>query len=532
MIFLLHHLLEASAASRPDAVAVRDRGRCLSYCDLELASSRLANLLVAAGVRPRDRVGLYLDKSAEAIIGLYGILKAGAGYVPLDPQAPPSRLAYIMRNCGITCLISSSEKAASWSALEAAGAQVETIVVMNEHLFAQEEVASGRTILDLESLESHSSTPPAINIIDADLAYILYTSGSTGEPKGVMLSHLNAMSFVGWAVARFELKPEDRLSSHAPLHFDLSILDVFAAAAAGSSVTLVPGPASWFPGEVVRFIDSNSITVWYSVPSVLTMVALRGGLRPGGLPSLRAMLFAGEVFPVKNLRRMMELLPHVRFHNLYGPTETNVCTHYEVEHPPEEGSSPIPIGTAIPNVEVFALTAEAREADIGEVGELHVRGNTVTRGYWGDSERTAKALVPNPLGHDMNDRVYRTGDLVVQNSGGTYSFLGRRDTQIKTRGYRVEPGDIEAALQAHPDVAEAVVVPVPDELVGNQIKAFVVASNAGLSTADLAAFCADRLPRYMVPASFELRDALPKTSTGKVDRASLCSSVNSGTPSP
>lgn len=534
MIVLLHQLLAAAAETCPGATAARDGNRELSYGALDEASNRVAHLLVQLGTQPGDRIGIYMDKSLDALVGLYAVLKAGAAYVPLDPQAPAPRLAYIAQNCGISCVLSGKEKASTWAGLLKRGAPLRAIVVLNDESdnSEHEPLATTTRVLGSSSIESQPPHPPDIATIDLDLAYILYTSGSTGQPKGVMLSHLNAMSFVRWASERFSLRPEDRLSSHAPLHFDLSVFDVFAAAAAGASVTLVPNRASALPGEIVRFIDSSAITVWYSVPSVLTMLSVRGGLRQGDLGSLRAILFAGEVFPIKYLRRLMTALPHVRFHNLYGPTETNVCTHYEVQAIPKEHDPPIPIGRPITNVEVFALTDAGRQAQVGEVGELFVRGTTVMRGYWAEADRSVRTLVPDPLGRGLPDAVYPTGDLVMQADDGNYSFLGRRDTQIKSRGYRIEPGDLEAVLHAHPAVVEAVVVAVPDELVGNLVKACVVAGHEQVSPAELVAFCRERLPNYMVPDLFEFRDFLPKTSTGKVDRKSLCSSEPSvGQPS-
>jgi acyl-coenzyme A synthetase/AMP-(fatty) acid ligase len=230
-------------------------------------------------------------------------------------------------------------------------------------------------------------------------------------------------------------------------------------------------------------------------------------------------LFAGEVFPTKYLRRLMKLLPHVRFSNLYGPTETNVCTWYDVP-PLPEADDPIPIGHAIEGDEVFAVTEDGRVAADGEAGELYVRGATVMAGYWADPDKTGRVLVPNPVSGSRPGLVYRTGDLVRRRADGEYLFLGRRDAQVKTRGYRVELGEIESAIYAHPAVEECAVVAVPDELVTNRIKAFVVARHR-LGEPELAAFCLQRIPRYMVPETVEFRSSLPKTSTGKVDRQAL-----------
>ncbi len=515
---LLHELVEGTCEAVGDAAAVADGDRIISYGDLERRANQVARLLVEIGVRGGDRVGLCLDKSLEAVIALYGVLKAGAAYVPLDPQAPPARLAYITRDCGVRCLLTRREEQHRCMRLVDHGAPLKALVIMDA---AGPDVPApgGARVFDGSDIDVQDPSRPRVRGISIDLAYVLYTSGSTGDPKGVMLSHLNALTFVDWATVEFGVGVHDRVASHAPFHFDLSVFDIFVSAAAGASLVLVPSTVLMFPVELRRFLEATKITVSYSVPSVLARLTARGRLRRGDLSDLRLVLFAGEVFPVKYLQRLMDLLPGTRFANLYGPTETNVCTWWDVP-PLEPGRvEPIPIGQAIGNVEVFAMTDDGRRAAIGEIGELYVRGATVTKGYWSDEARTAAALVPDPFRSASTERVYRTGDFVQELDDGNYKFIGRRDSQIKSRGYRIELGEIEAALDAHPDVVESAVVAVPDELVSNRIKAYVVGS--GVDGAVLAAFCAERMPRYMVPESFECRDTLPRTSTGKVDRQAL-----------
>jgi acyl-coenzyme A synthetase/AMP-(fatty) acid ligase len=329
-----------------------------------------------------------------------------------------------------------------------------------------------------------------------------------------MLSHLNGLAFVDWAAREVGVGPEDRLSSHAPLHFDLSTFDLFAAAWGAAAVVLVPREASVFPIELAAFIRDSRITVWYSVPSILTLLVLRGGLESTSLADLRTVIFAGEVFPGKYLTRLMELIPHARFYNLFGPTETNVCTWYEVRHG-ESLDEGVPIGYPIEGVELIVERPDGTPAERGEEGELLVRGPTVMHGYWGDEARTARVL-----SGEAGERVYRSGDLVREDPDGKLVFLGRRDAQVKTRGYRVELGEIEAALYSLSAVVECAVVAVPDEAVTNLLKAFVVVSEP-VTDAELAGRCRERLPRYMVPDEFEFREALPKSSTGKIDRRSL-----------
>jgi amino acid adenylation domain-containing protein len=377
---------------------------------------------------------------------------------------------------------------------------------------------AGVSVSRFDETASEGAVGAGVAVGADDLAYVLYTSGSTGRPKGVMLSHGNAAAFVDWAVADVGLGVDDRVSSHAPFHFDLSVFDLYATATAGACLVLVPATISVFPSQVARFIRDEHITVWYSVPSVLTMLVERGGLVRGDLPQLRTVIFAGEVFPVRFLRRLMDLLPHARFLNWYGPTETNVCTAHEVVRPPAPDGPEIPIGKAIAGVDAYVVDDDGRPVQPGTIGELLVRGPTVMQGYWADAERTTRALVPDVRPGHPRGVAYRTGDLVWEEPDGTLRYVGRRDHQIKTRGHRVELGDIEAAFLAHPSVHECAVVPVPDVHVTNLIRAVIVSNVDELS---LRRHGMATLPPYMIPDEFVLVDALPKTSTGKIDRQAL-----------
>jgi amino acid adenylation domain-containing protein len=521
MTFLLHHLVSEAASAHPGQLAVADGDRRLSYAELEARSNQLAWLLRERGVRRGDRVGIFLEKSLEAIVALYGAMKAGAAYVPLDPGAPVMRVGSMANDCGLKALLSETGRGPLWERIAKQATALEIIVALDSG-----DAPAGPpdvTLLTSRDLDGQPTGAPPGQGIDEDLAYILYTSGSTGRPKGVMLSHRNALEFVLWAAREFSLRPPDRLSQFAPLHFDLSTFDLFAAARAAASVHLVPRATLVFPLQVRKFLEEHAITVMYCVPSILSLLTERAMLNPGDLSHVRAVLFAGEVFPTKYLSRLMQLLPHADFANLYGPTETNVCTCYRLGEVPRETDPPIPIGRAIDNVETLVVTEEGRRAAPGEVGELYVRGGTVMRGYWGDPARTQTACVAHPFQPELRDPVYRTGDLVIEREDGNYELLGRRDTQIKSRGYRIELGEIESTLYAHPEVVECAVVALPDEMITHRLKAFVLARET-LKEADLRSFCAKRLPTYMIPEQFEFRRSLPKTSTGKIDRQSLVSS--------
>jgi amino acid adenylation domain-containing protein len=362
--------------------------------------------------------------------------------------------------------------------------------------------------------------------VESDLAYILYTSGSTGVPKGVMLTHRNALTFIDWCAKTFGIGADDRLSNHAPLHFDLSVFDVYNAIGAGASVHVVDEEMAVFPVSVARFMATEALTVWYSVPSALVQLLQRGNLARRPLPSLRLVLYAGEPFPVKHLRALTEALPDVAIYNLYGPTETNVCTYYRVPTPLPAGIDQVPIGRACDNTEAIARHGDGQPIAMGEEGELYVRGPSVTPGYWADPAKTASVVVPNRERPELGDRTYRTGDVVRWDSDGNFLFVGRRDHMIKSRGYRIELGEIEAALYAHPATVEAAAVPVPDEEIGNRIFAVVtVKAGADVTTEELTRHCAARIPHYMIPERIDLRTHLPKTSTGKVDRRQLAADL-------
>ncbi|MEZ4732227.1 MAG: amino acid adenylation domain-containing protein [Caldilineaceae bacterium] len=531
MAYLLSQLLTGSARRYPDNLAVVHEQRSYTYHELDAASNCVAHQLRTAGVVRGDRVGLYLEKSLEAVAALFGILKVGATYVPLDPAAPAQRIAYIIANCQMKALVSTIAKAAALQeALTAQDHRPAVIATDDEMVVRAQRTPAHQPVRRQNSAGGELVEPlPDPGTIETDLAYILYTSGSTGNPKGVMISHRAALTFVDWACATFDVQPTDRVSNHAPFHFDLSTFDLFATIKAGGTVVLVPPMLSVFPLNLAKFIAEQRITIWYSVPSALTRLVLYGNLAQFDLSHLRTILFAGEVFPVKYLRQLMALIPHAGYHNLYGPTETNVCTWYTVPPLDPERTEPISIGKGCANSEILVLNEQDQLTAPGEIGELCVRGPGLMTGYWGLPERTAQSLTPYVrYPHLGAEPIYRTGDLVKEESDGNYTYLGRRDNQIKSRGYRIELGEIETALYSHPDIEEAAVIPIPDEEIGNQIKAFVVLRNGqALTRNQVDAFCAAHLPKYMAPHQVEFCHTLPKTSTGKVDKTKLAERATS-----
>jgi len=506
--------LSAGLAARPDHAAVEEPGRGrLSYRELASLSDRLRDRLVALGVRPGDRVGICLPKSIDAVAAIFGIQKAGAAHVPVDSSGPVLRNAVMLADCGVVAvLVEWRLEAALRAALVAQGHASHLIV-----LDAAEDTPLASALDGLPARRTASVERAA-----GDLAYVLYTSGSTGRPKGVMVSHGAALAFVDWCAATFDPGPDERFASHAPFHFDLSVLDLYLPLARGATLVLVDPEVGRDPRRLASFIASARITSWYSAPSILGLLADRGNLGAHDLGALRRILFAGEVFPVARLRALWREVPHARYWNLYGPTETNVCTAYEVHGPiPDDRTAPYPIGCALDHYHtrvVDPADPAGREVSPEAEGELLVSGSGVMLGYWNRPDETARAFLVDPKG----TRWYRTGDRVVAEPGHGYRYVGRLDRMVKRRGHRVELGEVEAALVAHPEVREAAVVALPDDDGVRLVAHLATRDERGrLSIIDLKRYCGERLPASMVPDAFRFHASLPRTSTGKTDLVAL-----------
>jgi amino acid adenylation domain-containing protein len=514
MIATLDNILDRSASRFPDNLAVEESdGPAIRYADLARLSDRVRDRLRILGVKPGDRVGICLRKSGDAIASLFGIMKAGAAYVPVDSTAPASRNAFIFRHCAVKALIVESTLAEGLRHEFAHTSFDPSLIVLNG-------TGAGVPLnMALDLLDNIKPAPAAESAVmsPSDLAYILYTSGSTGQPKGVMLSHENAICFVNWCSDVFQPTETDRFSSHAPFHFDLSILDIYVSLKHGATLVIVEEHLGKEPVRLAPWIAEKEITVWYSAPSILSLMAQFGKLDQFDYSSLRLVLFAGEVFPIKYLKLLKSFWPRPRYFNLYGPTETNVCTFYEVPpFIPESQGEPVPIGVACPYCQSLVVDEAGNEVTRAAEGELCIAGPSVLQGYWDLPENTARAFLPG-----RDERWYRTGDIVVELPDGSFKFLGRRDRMIKKRGYRIELGEIEAALYRHPAIKEAAVLALPGDD-GVPIKAFASTRDGSrLSVIELKKFCSENLPLYMVPDQFCWLESLPKTSTDKIDYQKL-----------
>ncbi len=512
----LHAFLERAAEQFPERIAIDSPGvASITYAELDTLANKLRDRLVRLNVQPGDRVGIYMRKSIDAIASIFGILKCGAAYIPVDPDAPAPRCAFILNNCSVAVIISEQRlEPALRAELERLGA-VPSLLVFDGGI----DPVPLRALLESEQGRAPAPTVPTVYTDLDDLAYILYTSGSTGRPKGVMLSHRSARSYVDWCTDVFEPNETDVFSSHAPLHFDLSILDVFCSLKHGAMLVLISEQVAKDPLRLAPLIAQKRISVWYSVPSILNLLALHGKLDRYDYGALRLVLFAGEVFPVPQLRGLRTRWPHPRYFNLYGPTETNVCTYYELPPTtPPDRVEPYPIGKTCSHVRCRVVDSSGSDVAPGGDGELVVTGDGVMQGYWNLPEQNANAFLVDSDGAKW----YRTGDIVVQDPSGDFVYRGRRDRMVKRHGYRVELGEIEAGLATHPAAREVAVVSLPDSTGAVRIKAYLsLRDERQPSVIEMKQFCSERLPRYMIPDTFGFLSALPRTSTDKIDYQTL-----------
>lgn len=493
--------LELALERFADRTALLDlEGRALTYGSLADRSVQIAETVTAGP--PGTRHAVCLPKGFASVAAILGIIRSGAAYLPLDFDAPDSRNAYILEDARIRTLITTPERADSL--------QDALPVSSRASLHSGDQELA---ILDL------NWPGQALPDVPEDLAYILYTSGSTGRPKGVMITDDNAWSFVEWAADTFRVTERDVVSSIAPFHFDLSVFDLYAALTRGSAIVLVDAAAAKNPMILAEIIDRFGISVWYATPTTLKMMLRFGRLERYHHRSLRVVLFAGEVFPIEPLNALRARWARASFHNLYGPTETNVCTWYDLPPQPEEGRRlPYPIGKPCPFAVCFLDNdGQYVPALPDHEGELLVGGRSVMAGYLNQPERNALAFVDV-----QGNRFYRTGDLVRVNEDGQIIYLSRRDRMVKRNGYRIELGEIEAALHRHPDVTESGAIATGATQGDTRILVFYSTRDGQpLDTLDLQRHTGGEVPSYMLPDQYLFLEEMPKTSTHKIDYPAL-----------
>ena len=523
MTMLLHQGVTAAAQARPEATALAFKGALLTYGELEEASNQLAHLLVDAGCRRGDRVGLLMPKTPMAVVAMLGALKADAIYVPMDPASPAARQARMLEISDCSCVLAAGSVGPMLrEALATATlSQRPAIGWLDYGSVPETDPVPAFTLRDLAT---YPATPRAFANSGDDVAHILFTSGSTGIPKGVMITHANVVHFIRWAGKYFGIDRTDRISQHPPLRFDVSTFDIFGTLWAGAELHMVPPELNLLPHKLAQFIRDAGLSQWFSVPSVLNLMANFDVIAQDDFPCLRRVLFAGEPLPTPTLIHWMRRLPHARFTNLYGPTETTISSsYYTVPQCPADPREPIPIGTACDGEELLVLNGQLQPVAQGEIGDLYIRGAGVSPGYWRDPGKTSSAFLPYTNGAASHDRIYKTGDLARRGPDGLVHFVGRADTQIKSRGYRIELGEIETALHSLPGLRESAIIAIPSSGFEGWLIccAYVPASGNGASPESLRKGLAALLPGYMLPVRWMRYDVLPKNASGKFDRPRL-----------
>ncbi|MFG2352040.1 amino acid adenylation domain-containing protein, partial [Streptomyces phaeochromogenes] len=478
----LPELFEAQARLTPDAVALVFEDEELTYAELDARADRLARHLIAQGAGPETVVAVVLDRGIELMVALWGVLKTGAAYLPVDPGYPAERIALLLEDAAPTVVLDDPEAVARWSASGDAG-RVDRVV-------------------------DGQST-----------AYVIYTSGSTGRPKGVLVSHRSIVNRLAWMRDQYGIGPDDRVMQKTPTVFDVSVWELFCTLISGATLVMARPGGHRDPAYVAGLVREQRVSVLHFVPSMLDAFMLAPGA--GELPSLRLVVCSGEALSPGTRSRFFATFDQVELHNLYGPTEAAVdVTAWRCG--PEQGQGPVPIGAPVANTRVYVLDDRLAPVAPGVTGELYLAGVQLARGYVGRAGLTGERFVACPF-RAPGERMYRTGDLVKWSVDGQLVFVGRADEQVKIRGFRIEPGEIEAVLRTHLDVAQAAVVVREDTPGDRRLVAYVVPADpgAGVDEDALQEFVAGRLPEYMVPAAVAVLDELPLTVNGKLDRRAL-----------
>ena len=501
----IERTLSDNARLRGGKTALVAGGRRFTYAELDDLSDRLAAALRDAGVERDDRVLVFMDNCWEAVVSIFAVLKAGATFSPINASTKADKLAYIIGDC---------EPAAVLTQAKLAPAVAEARAMAGAELFvAATAAANGTTPQGFASFAECLQAPRqpvAHGGIDVDLAMLIYTSGSTGRPKGVMMTHRNVDAAADSITTYVENREDDVILNVLPLAFDYGLYQLLMSMRMGATLVLEKSFA--FPQAIFERIREEGVTGFPLVPTMAAMILQMRDLEPGFLPSLRYLTNTAAALPPPHIARLRELFPGARLYSMYGLTECKRCTYLP---PAELDRRPGSVGIAIPNTEAFVVDDEGRQVAPGVSGELVIRGPHVMQGYWRNHEATAKMLRP---GRNPWEKVLHTGDLFRTDDEGFLYFVGRKDDIIKTRGEKVAPKEVEAVLHAHPGIAEAVVVGVPDPVLGHAIGALVIRADPALTEKDVIRHCAAHLEDFMVPKIVEFRTELPKTDTGKVSR--------------
>jgi amino acid adenylation domain-containing protein len=510
---LVNEFLEQSAERLPEKSFLVFNGKRYTFRQVDELSNRFAQALIAASLKKGDRVVILLDNSIESVVAIFGILKAGGIFSSLSPTMKEKKVDYILNDSEATFLVSHWQK---WKVVSRAAANAPSLkgIIMCGRQQDEQPLEIPPVIQWEAFLTTHGGNKPLVDRIDIDLASIIYTSGSTGDPKGVMMTHQNMTCAATSIITYLRNTENDIILNVLPLSFDYGLYQVLMAAKFGGTVVLEKSCA--FPYTIVKKIITEKVTGFPGVPTIFAMILKLKNLETFDFSSLRYFSNTGAVLPVSHIRLLRQKFPHVQIFSMYGLTE---CKRVSYLPPEEIDIRPDSVGKGMPNEEVFIVDEQCNRLGCGETGELVVRGPHVMKGYWKAPEETEKRLKP---GKYPGEKVLHTGDLFRMDKEGYLYFVSRKDDMIKTRGERVSPKEIEDVLHTMNGVYEAAVIPVPDELLGSVIKAFLVTDPArDITEKDVLQHCSENLEVFMVPKLVEFVKGFARTSSGKIDKKVL-----------
>jgi long-chain acyl-CoA synthetase len=510
-MLLVNDFLEHSATRTPDKVALIYGGQRLTYAEIDAMANRLANVLRERGVKRGDRVVLFLPNTVELVVGIFGTLKAGGVFVVVNATTKRDKLCYLVNNCRATALVTRARQAAI-AAYVAQQTPSLRFTVLTER-GAVEAARGGDDLLSFDTILAHyPATRPPRPCINQDLACLIYTSGSTGEPKGVMSAHSNVVFAATSIITYLENTPDDIVINVLPLSFDYGLYQLLMTFKFGGTLVLERSFA--YPAQVLKRMEEEQVTGFPGVPTIFAIL-LQMDLSKFDLSHLRYLTNTAAALPPSHIQQIRAKFPWATLYSMYGLTETKRTLYL----PPDQlDLRPGSVGIAIPGTEVWIEDDEGNRLGPNQTGELVIRGGHVMRGYWEAPEETTRRYRPGPI---PGERVCYSGDLFRMDGEGYLYFVGRKDDIIKSRGEKVAPKEIENVLYSLPGVTEAAVIGVPDPILGEAIKAFVVTKGVKLSEKDILRHCREHLEDFMVPQIIEFRDALPKTESGKIKKTGL-----------
>ena len=521
--YLLQHYIDSTCALFQDKVAIRYKNINIKYGDVYTLTNKLSDYLHGKGIERQDRVLVFLKRTEKYVLSIISILKCDAVYVPIDANSPIDRIGKILRDCKPKAIICDSETHVKVvSAVKGANIGVEFISVEYE--------CSTKNGFDfkLDGNEREDVVHTYKNI-NQNIASILYTSGTTGEPKGVMISHLNIIDYAKWAVEHFHISSCDNILSTAPFHFDMSTFDIYCSFFSGATLCVAAAEYMLFPSKLFDLIEKHKVTLWKGISSLLMYISRIDLLDESRIPSLKKILFGGEILPTSHLIKWMDTYPDKEFYNVYGPTEaTGISISYSVEHKPSSKKDFIPIGKTCGNTEIFIVDEKENPVEKDEIGEIYISGSSLSPGYWNSRKMTKQKFVTKKYLAGGEIRVYRTGDLGFKRKDGNIVYAGRKDEQIKYMGYRIELNEVELSIMSVDEVDNAAVVLTETEIEGvKEIVAFVELrkdldkNKDNKNKIQIEKKLKMELPKYMVPKKVVIVDKIPITARGKKNKKEL-----------